>query len=382
MLNLKIGGVLLEAYLYILPLALALLFMVTYLVGEKGKYRVQALRLIKGKDMDGLIQGLIPPHSSVYKFYRAKILRYSKCSVERLFLIKLGILASIIILAVLIKYTNISIQTREIFERFDYHTDLLFSNSEAFDRNIALEQEISALNLALKSIKKSELLQGPEEVQLIIRSLITTPEAELQLQIDTLINKVYNRLKDYYEVRSLHFAFYLFIGLLVSFVPEGYFIIRNIFQKADARKELRFLKKLIIMNGSIKPVDFREVLRVLIDKSVYYKQILQEIEDRNKRNFIDPKAIYGPFIKGSRELEVKLFFEKLDEANNYDFDQAIKNIQNEFKLEKREDIRMIRKRIDFIHTVGVMGFMILILILVLYLIEPWLKMYNMNNIGF
>lgn len=369
------------SYLYILPLVLAFLFLAAYFVREKRKYNINALKLLKEKDIKYLVQLLIPPKSNIHRFYHANVLKYSKCSVERLFLIKLTIFAATIIVALLIKYTNISVQTGEIFERYDYHTDLLFSNSEAVDKNLALVQEITALKLALKQIKRDELRQNSAEVQFKIRGLITTPESELQLQIDTLTNKVYNRLKDYYEIRKIHFLLYLIIGFLVSFVPEVYFAVRNIFVKADAKKELRFLKKLIIMNGSIKPVDFREVLRVLIDKSVYYKQILQEIEDRNKRNFIDPKAIYGPFIKESKELEVKLFFEKLDEANNYDFDQAIKNIQNEFRLEKRDDIRKIRKRIEFIHTVGVMGFMILILILVLYLIEPWLRLYNMNNIG-
>ncbi|MDF2522569.1 MAG: hypothetical protein K0R31_210 [Clostridiales bacterium] len=370
------------AFLYILPLTVALLLLLIYISEQKGKYKLYALRLVKGKDMEWLIQRVIPQKSNIYKFYRTNILRYSKCSVERLFTIKLGIFVSIIILAFMVKYTNISMQTKEIFQRFDYHTDLLFSNSEAIDKNLALKQEISALNLALKNIKKDDLLKNPEEVQLAIRSLITVPESELQLQMDTLVNKTYNRLKDYYEARRVNLLLYLITGVLISFVPEGYFAIRNVFIKADARKELRFLKKLIIMNGSIKPVDFREVLRVLIDKSVYFKQILQEIEDRNKRNFIDPKAIYGSLIKDSKDLEVKLFFEKLDEANNYDFDQAIKNIQNEFRLEKREANRRIRKRIEFIHTMGILGFMMLILILVLYLIEPWLKLYSMNNIGF
>ena len=128
-------------------------------------------------------------------------------------------------------------------------------------------------------------------------------------------------------------------------------------------------------------MDFREVLKILIDKSRHYKKILQDIEDKNKRNSVDPGTEYSEYIKGTKELEVKLFFEKLDQANNYDFDQAIRNIENEFRLEKREDVRKIRKRIEFIHVVGITGFMIIILISVLYLIEPWLRMYNMNQIG-
>ena len=170
------------------------------------------------------------------------------------------------------------------------------------------------------------------------------------------------------------------IALLFSFMPELYLSIRKIFIKADARRELIFLKRLLILNGSIKPVDFMEVLKILIDKSKYYKKILQEIEDKNKKNSVDNCRIYNTYIRNWKDVDLKLFFEKLDEANNYDFDQAILNIENEFRLQRREEIRKVRKRIEFIHVMGIMGFMLIITLLIVYLIIPWMQLYDMNKI--
>jgi len=172
----------------------------------------------------------------------------------------------------------------------------------------------------------------------------------------------------------------LLAALIVFFIPEIWVLIYNFFSAVDAKRELRFLKKLIIVNGSIKPVDFMELLSLLIDKSKHYKKTLKEIEDLNKKNTIDNRAIYSTYIRNAKDLNIKLFFEKLDQANNYDFDQAILNIENEFKLEKREQIRQIRKQIGVINIFGIVGYMVLIVILIMYLLTPWLQSYSMNQI--
>ncbi len=122
-----------------------------------------------------------------------------------------------------------------------------------------------------------------------------------------------------------------------------------------------------------------ELLDILIDRSRYYKGMLQEIQDANKRNNIDNKAIYSAYISSAKDLDTKLFYEKLDQANNYDFDQAILNIQNEFKMEKREQARKVKKRIDLINILGIMVFMILIVIMIMYLLIPWMRSYNLSQ---
>jgi hypothetical protein len=279
-------------------------------------------------------------------------------------------------------YTDIGIYTRGIYERFDYYTDLLYQyKGEVEDKELVLKYEVDCLNTALLEISKNEIISSSkEEIQLRIKSYIKAQDRELELPKDTIANKVYYRLYDYYKYRKINLFAILLIGLLVSFIPEVMVYLRNFFAKADARKELRFLKKLIIVNGSIKPVDFMELLEMLIERSKYYKEMLQEIQDANKRNNIDNKAIYMNLISNTKNLDLKLFYEKLDQANNYDFDQAILNIHNEFKMEKREVARKIKKRIDLINILGILFFMILIVILIMYLMIPWMKSYNMSQL--
>lgn len=319
--------------------------------------------------------------SRVYKGYKS-FLKYSRLSVKKLFRIKLILFIIAIVFLLLKYYTDIGIYTRDVYNRFDYYSDLLFQyKGEVQNKEIALKHEVDCLNTALSEISKNEIVSSSkEEIQLRIKSYIRAADESLELPKDTIANKVYYRLYDYYKYRNINLFAIFMIGLLARFIPEIMVYLKSFFAKADARKELRFLKKLIIVNGSIKPVDFMELLEMLIERSKYYKEMLQEIQDANKRNNIDNKTIYMNLIGSTRDLDLKLFYEKLDQANNYDFDQAILNIHNEFKMEKREVARKIKKRIDLINILGILFFMVLIVILIMYLMIPWMKSYNMSQL--
>lgn len=373
-------------YLYLLPIAIACTTVIAFLLTGDSRYRLQDFqqrnRSRLSKFMTCIIDRLIHPNSRIGRFYNGIILRHSSLTIQKLLCIKVVLLFTMLVLIILIKYTNISIHTEEIMTKFDYYVDFIYTfESSKLDVELAMAQEMHYFNTALEAISKIVLRsETAEEVQHRIRDLINTAQTELQLPQDTLANKIYHRLIQYYRVREHRPLLYLSIALLASFIPEIFLLVNNFFIKADARKELRLLKYLIILNGSIKPVNFMEVLSILIDKSKYYKTVLKEVEDRNKRNTIDKRTIYSDYIRNSRDLDLKLFFEKLDEANNYDFDQAIVNIQNEFRLQRREEIRKIRKRIEFIHIIGILGFTLIIALLIAYLIVPWMQLYDMKNI--
>jgi hypothetical protein len=282
----------------------------------------------------------------------------------------------------LIKYTNVLIQTDKIFNSFDYRTDLIYSNSDDVNAEEALDQEIRNLLHIKEKINMSEFFKSYEATMDIILKTIEDSGEELLLPVKNMASKLYYRLYDYYEIRQISIVMYIVLSILFSFSPELILLIYNIFVRSETKRELKFLKKLIILNGNIKPVDFSGVLKVLIEKSRYYTGTLKEIEEKNRSNSIDNLNIYIPYIRNSGNIEEKLFFEKLDEANNYDFEQAIKNIENEFRLEKREVGRYIRKRIEQIHIIGLIGLMAIILVLMLYLIIPWMNMYNIRQFTF
>ncbi len=315
--------------------------------------------------------------TKVFNWY-SDFTKYSRISVENFFRVKIVLFLMMLLIVILGKFTNISMYTKEIYTKFEYYTDMMYQyNGEITDKKLALEQELKYLNIALAQISKSEVLMLPkEDIQAKISGLIPFESENLIIPRDTVANKVYYRLYDYHSYRKMNFPFYLIISLLVGCIPELIMLIFNIFAISDTKRELRFLKKLIIVNGSIKPVDFMELLHLLIDKSRYFRKVLEDIEDKNKKNTVDNRVIYQNYIRSAKSLEVKLFYEKLDQANNYDFDQAIVNIDNEFKLEKREQIRKTRKRIDAINALGIMGYIVLIVILMMYMLIPWMNEYK------
>lgn len=374
--------------LFLIPVLLALILIIQsmlrktikdikqYKIGDRKQGTLEILVEIIDR-----INVLVPKKGTkIYKAYEA-LLGFTRFSVKQLFRVKFILFVLTVAFLLLKAYTDIGIYTKDIFNRFDYYCDLLYQyKGEVKEKDAALEYEIDCLKTALNEISKNETLKASkEDIQGRIKGYIKAADDSLAIPRDTIANKVYYRLYDYYRYRQINYVIILLVALLISFLPEALVFLFNFFARADARRELRFLKKLIIVNGSIKPVDFMELLGTLIDRSRYYKGMLQEIQDANKRNNIDNKAIYSAYISSARDLDTKLFYEKLDQANNYDFDQAILNIQNEFKMEKREQARKVKKRIDLINILGIMVFMILIVIVIMYLLIPWMRSYNMSQ---
>jgi hypothetical protein len=319
------------------------------------------------------------PETKVNKAYTG-FLRFTNFKAETIFKAKVFMFLCVLLISILVKLTNISLYTNDILTKYNYHVDLIYKQTQVLSEKDALNEEIRYFKESLKIVTfKIINTELRPDVENIIKGLITKNDTELLQAKETMANKIYYRISDYYKYRQWNIPLYILISLLFSFLIELLLLIYNFFAKADSKKELRFLKKLMILNGSIKPVDFMKLLKVMIGKSKYHKNTLLQIEEMNKKNSIDNREIYLTLIRNSKDINTKLFFEKMDQANNYDFDQAILNIENEFQMEKRAYSREVRKKIEFIHAIGIIGFMVLILILVLYLIVPWLKEYNMNQ---
>jgi hypothetical protein len=371
----------LNNYLFLIPIGAALIIVIFSIALKDRKYKLRARRK---NILYFLYEGLnifVPQNSSrIHKFY-SQLLRFTNLSVEQIIKIKVILFVFTIFICILVKLTNISIYTKEIINKFDYECDLIYQSKPLIAEKVAMKQEIYYFNEALKNIDKTAVSSNKkEEMQEEIKGLINKNDSELNLPKDTLANKIYYRLYNYYSCREWNIFLFILIGLIITFIPDACLVLHNYFAKADSKKEIRFLKKLIIINGSIKPVDFMELLKILIDKSRYHKAMLCDIEEKNKRNSVNKRSIYQALIKDAKDIDTKLFYEKLDQANNYDFDQAVLNIENEFKMEKRSELRKVRKQIEIIHAAGIIGFMLLVVILILYLIIPWIKAYNMNQI--
>lgn len=318
-----------------------------------------------------------------YKWY-AKLLMFTKFSVERFFNIKVLLFFITIAICIMVKTTDIMVYTDELYTKFQYEQDVIQTYNAKIDdadKPKIMEYKKLTLNKSLEAIDYAKFKSMDKNVaQDYIKSIIFPIKNTTVIPTESIANEIYYKIKKYYEVREVSYSMYFMIALAVFFIPEVLIFLYNFFIKVDARRELAFMKRLIIMNGSIKPVDFMDVLRDLIKKSTYYTKILEEIQDKNKKNYLPNTQIYLPYIRASKNLTEKLFFEKLDEANNYDFDQAIQNIKNEFNLDKRTQARKIKKTVEIIHVFGIVGFMGLIVFVVMYLILPWMSAYKMDSL--
>lgn len=352
-------------------------------LGTIGKSIKKIVEDIRGSFVRFLKKYLVRENTSIRKFYE-KFLMFVNISVEKFFSIKIWLAIIALVLTILVKNTDISVETMKLYTKFEYEQDMISRHIGEFteeEKEELLELKKVYLDKSLKEINRSFFYSVDKNMmEDYIIMIIEGIGNDTEIETESYASEVYHKLKTYYNIREVDYKSYLLITLLLFFVPDIMVFIYNFFIKVDSKNELSFMKRLIIMNGSIKPVDFIEVLKELIDKSKYYKKTLNEIQDKNKRNYLPNTQIYLHYIKNSKNLSEKLFFEKLDEANNYDFDQAIINIKNEFKLDKRMQARKIKKTVEVIHILGIVGFMLLIVLVVMYLILPWMTAYKMDSV--
>ena len=142
------------------------------------------------------------------------------------------------------------------------------------------------------------------------------------------------------------------------------------------RRELRFLKKLFLMSGSVKPVDYMQVVNAMYERSYCYRQDLERIMDVLRKSSIDKEDFFSELLEESADLDSKLFYEKLSIGFLYDFDLAVRNIEADFLQEKRAYARFIKKRVNFIHIIGITGLFIAMAVLLIYMLQAWLKSMN------
>ncbi len=384
-------------FLFILPLLVSFILLYKYLasrvtifkfktieeiqknIDNKGFWKSIKLYITKIFDMIGKYTS--PPKKSViHKAYR-KFLRFTKLNVESYFTMKFMTVIFVILLILMVRYTNISLYTQEIVSSYSYKLDAIYQQDDRLvDKEKALNDEVDFLYIVMDKINPHELSneQMKEEILGEIKSIITASDRQLQLPSYTIANKVYYRLKDYYSVREPKYLLYFIILSLAFLSFDGVIFVYNVFAKADAKIELRFLKKLIILNGNFKDMNFTEILSLLIKKSKYYKDILLQIEVVNNKNTVENEQVYRDILSSVKDYDAKLFFEKLEQANNSNFNYAIKNIEEEELITQEERKIKVNQRVESIHAFGVVGAFIIIFLLINYLLIPWLQSQDIS----
>lgn len=172
----------------------------------------------------------------------------------------------------------------------------------------------------------------------------------------------------------------LVIACFAYYIPSMLRYFQKVSERTKRRQELRFLKKIFVLSGSIKPVDFASVIKTMIEKATYYKQDLQDILEALRKSNLDREEYFSKLLSETKDIDSKLFYEKLNIAFFYDFDQAVSGIAGDFEQEKRAHTRMIKKKIGLIHIIGITGLFVIMTILLIYMLHPWLDSLNMSGL--
>lgn len=358
-------------YIYLIPLIISITLII--------KYAIPRDSLVVTTDgLSRFLSKLIPDKKSKKYIKKSKKLKYIYwLTVEKYYITKYILTIVFIIITALINITNIDIYIDKVYKEFEYRTDPLYQDFDysKIDKRKAFKEEIKYFNIAKKALKKEVVLQGDRLViENYIYKLIDEKQENLELPKDLMKNKIYYRLYDYYKNTEFNYSMLFYMGILGNFALDIFLRIYSYFIKGDVKKELSFLKRLVVMHGSIND-DFKEILKVLRNESKYYRPMMEYIYKGNIDNTVDNKEIYSKLISETDDIDEKLFLEKLDHMNNYDLKNAVVNLKNEIKLEKKVRLREIEVTQKTMSMVGGFGFFIIIGTLVFgYFLLPLISM--------
>lgn len=165
---------------------------------------------------------------------------------------------------------------------------------------------------------------------------------------------------------------------VLFFVPETAAFLVAVSTRRARRREILFLKRLFILNGSIEPVAFDEVIGILRAHACLLAPLLVRIENGRKSNSARMRELYEDLSIQSRDLEVSLFLEKLSQADRIDFREGLRSIRTDFAIEKLGRRRQCEKTREAIEITGLILTMLLTGLLAYYLVLPWLQAYSLQ----
>ncbi len=337
-----------------------------------------------GKSIGKLI---LSPDSRIYNFYEKKLLVYSRIGVYQFMSIKLACVLLCLLLIILIRQTNIAVISERVQNNLYYKIDVIYENAKGY----SAEVELDCFNKIINSVQRDKAISELTEIFKLSKER-ASHKIKLILQkynnglfdLDAIANGVYFRLLDYYSIRKISYIKYTILLIFSFFVFDIIIAMQKISFKIEKYNELNFLKKMVIVNGSIKPINFNELLEVLMNKAKYYQKIIKEIADNSQKTEYDRVSRLTQFVSSLNTIDERLFFSKLCEADTASFDAAISIIKDEYEVSKRQIRRKVTKRIEHIHIAGIVGYMLIITLLVVYLIVPWTTAFSIGggwNIG-
>ncbi|QRN85589.1 hypothetical protein JR334_11670 [Clostridia bacterium] len=161
--------------------------------------------------------------------------------------------------------------------------------------------------------------------------------------------------------------------LLVPFLPDLWLMAVYSYGAKDRQKEIRFLKRLFILTGSVEPSCFSEVLHILQNHAFYLRPTLDLIRRERERNSADMLAVYQRIDREVGDLELRLFIEKISQADRIHLMEGIRSMQTDLCISKLIRKQEARRRKETIELFGIFSGLTLAGLLTYAMLLPWLS---------
>ena len=356
----------------------------------KDKAYYDSFRLVRNQNKKGffnvlkhyLYKYLTPKRGSkIYNFYFG-ILRIFDIDVQRFFLVKFLMLLCFTLVFFMVKETNIEIGTKVLLESAELADSLYLKYSE--DGQSLIENDIEIFRMCLDLVEADLLISDDEEDRYVaidqIHYIIASSDIKLTEPINTVKVRIYDRLRYYHQLRHIGIKTVGAIMLMGYLSPDIYIYIRTSGHRVARERELKQLRRLFKIKGSIERLTFMDCLLSLQKEAFFYKNIIDRIVEFSSEKNKSLDDHYRELLADIPNLRVKLFVERLQSAQMKNLSAAVEHFRIDIETEEiQNDDFYLRKLRQIEGGAGIAAFLLLSMI-GLYGLLPLLEAFSMPRV--
>lgn len=359
----------------LLPFVISILALIVYL----GR---SALRKLLHVDVANLqvrtgfynnVVVLIDKHtpSFIKNFYEKAYLSYSGIRFGSTIVVKLILFFVVVLIFILIRQTDMHVEYDNAVNNYyqvslEYYEvdDVDFSQS-MMDYNLANELEI--IELLYENLDPSVFKSQQAVVNNYIRTYMK--DFSFYYVIDAFTeNNIYMRLLNIEKAKVIHYGAYIRLGILLTLIVDVGVVILDGFAKRLRKKELRDIKQQIALMKTHRGGTFKKMVTYLSTTTVHFRPLFDGIIKAMQDNERDVRE-YIMSLDYKGDLSLKYFYKDLLIAASDSMDKAVDRITKSYNSDKQEFKRNIYKMELLINTIGSMGSLVVVSMVVYYVIS-------------
>lgn len=318
--------------------------------------------------------------------YRNKFLPYSTLSISLILVLKAVIIVVVFVFICLAKWTNIQYYDDRIFNEYDYRVPMSYkSNLEPELHEEAMIQERTLLERLLTDYTKEDLMYIYSPPDVSYQAVVYAKEMGIELIDDeeTVGQRLYTRAYDYHFYRQWDVGLYAAVAIAMSFLTEAWLGARASLARSRERENLYFQKKIMVLHGSLKPVNFDKMMQEMISKATpYNKENLKKVHEALKDISVDSAQVIKKIGREQPDNFSRMFYEKLYLAAEVNMQDAIDSMNAELKYERVDEARAYTNAAKQLELKGVGYSMLMLFVAMLYILIPMYSAVNLSEMSF